>query len=96
MSHFEQVLDSGASHHMSPDSLSFTFMFPSPSIPIIIVDDTPMPLAGVGFIVTSHLSFPNVYLIPKLRLNLAFVGQLCDFGDYLVIFSFSFYCVQDL
>jgi hypothetical protein len=37
-------------------------------------DDTSMPLAGVGSVVTPHLSLPNVYLIPKLKLNLAFVG----------------------
>jgi hypothetical protein len=49
-----------------------------------------MPLAGVGSVVTPHLSFPNVYLISKLRLNLASVGQLCDSGDYLVISSSSF------
>ena len=96
MSHSKWVLDSGASHHMSPDSLSFTSVSLSPSIPIMTVDDTLMPLAGVGFIITPHLSFPNVYLISKLRLNLVFVGQLCGSGDYLVIFSSSFWCVQDL
>jgi hypothetical protein len=69
---------------------------PSPSIPVITVDDTLMSLAGVSSIVTPHLSLPNVYLIMKLRLNLASVGHLCDFGDYLVIFSSFFCCVQDL
>ena len=59
-------------------------------------DDTPMPLAGVGSIVTPHLSLPNVYLIPKLKLNLASIGQICDSGDYLVMLSGSFCCVQDL
>jgi hypothetical protein len=59
-------------------------------------DGTPMPLAGVGSVVTPHLSLPNVYLILKLKLNLASVGQICDSGDYLVMFSGSFCCVQDL
>ena len=81
---------------MSPDSSSFTSMFPSPFIPVMTADDTPMPLAGVGSVVTPHLSLPNVYLIPKLKLNLASVGQICDSGDYLVMFSGSFCCVQDL
>jgi len=54
------------------------------------VDGTPMPLVGVGFVVTHYLSLLNIYLISKLRLNLASVGQLCDSGDYLVIFSFFF------
>jgi len=96
MSHSKWVLDFGASHHMSLDSSSFTSMSPSPFILVMTADDTPMPLAGVGFVVTPHLSFPNVYPIPKLKLNLAYVGQLYDFGDYLVMFSGSFCCVQDL
>jgi hypothetical protein len=89
-SHFKWVLDFATSHHMSPDSSSFTFVSPLPSIPVMTVDGTPLPLAGVGFIVTPHLSFPNVYLILKLKLNLVFVGQLCDFGDYLVFFPLPF------
>jgi len=75
---------------MSLDSSSFTFLSPSPSIPVMTVDDTLMPLEGAGFIVTPHLSLPNVYLILILRLNLASIGQLCDSGDYLVIFSSLF------
>ncbi|XP_011014024.1 PREDICTED: uncharacterized protein LOC105117915 [Populus euphratica] len=53
------------------DSSSFTSVSPLSSIPIMTTDSTLMPLAGVGSIVTSHLSLPNVYLIPKLKLNLA-------------------------
>ena len=83
-------MDYGASHHMSSDSLSFTYMFPSPFIPVMTADGTLMPLADVGFVVTPHLSLSNVYFIPKLGLNLASVGQLCDSGDYLVIFSSFF------
>ncbi|XP_011032287.1 PREDICTED: uncharacterized protein LOC105131151 [Populus euphratica] len=40
------VLDSGASHHMSPDSSSFTFVSPLSSIPVMTVDGTHMTLAG--------------------------------------------------
>ena len=90
MSYSEWVLDYGASHHMSPDSSSFTYMSPSPYIPVMTADDTLMPLASVGSVVTPSLSLSNVYLIPKLRLNLTSIGQLCDSGDYLVIFSSSF------
>jgi hypothetical protein len=96
MSHSEWVLDSGASHHMSPYSSSFISVSLLSSIPVMTADGTPMPLAGVGSVVTPHLSLPNVYLIPKLKLNLASVGQICDSGDYLVMFSGSFCCVQDL
>ena len=74
MSHSEWVLDFGASHHMSPDSSSFTFVSPLSSIPVVTADGTPMPLAGVGFVVTPHLSLPNIYLILNLKLNLASIG----------------------
>jgi len=83
---------------MSLDSSSFTSMSPLSSIPVMTADDTPMPLTGVGSVVTPHLSLPNVYLIPKIKLNLTpkiklnltSVGQICDSGDYLVMFSGSF------
>jgi len=55
-----------------------------------------MPLTDVGFIITPHSSLPNIYLISKLRLNLAFICQLCKSGNYLVIFSSFFCCVHDL
>jgi len=96
MSHSKWVLDSGASHHISLDSSYFISVSPLSSIPVITADGTPMPLAGVGYVVTPHLSLSNVYLILKLKLNLASVGQIYDFGDYLVMFSSSFWCVQDL
>ena len=96
MSHSKWVLDSGASHHMSQNSSSFTFVSHLSSIPVMTADDTPMPLTSVGSVVTSHLSLSNVYLIPKLKLNPASVGQLCDSGDYLVMFSGLFCCIQDL
>ena len=67
MSHSEWVLDSGASHHISQDSSSFTSLSPLSSIPVMTVDGTLMPLAGVGSIITPHLSLSNVYLILKLK-----------------------------
>ena len=96
MSYFEWVLDSGASHHMSPDFLSFASMSPSSSIHVMIADDTLMPLENVSSIITPHLSLPNVYLISNLTSNLVSIGQICDSNNYLVIFSSSFYCVHDL
>ena len=91
MSHSEWVLVSDASHHMSPNSSSFNSMSPLSSIPVMTVDGTPMPLESVGSVVTPHLSLPNVFLIQKLKLNLASVGQICDSSDYLVMF-FGFFC----
>jgi hypothetical protein len=80
---------------MSLDSSPFTFVSPSPSIPVLTIDDTLMPSANIDYVVTPHLSLFNIYLILKLRLNLAFVGQLCDSGDYLVIF-FSFFIMYKI
>jgi hypothetical protein len=74
MSHSKWILDFGASHHISSDSSSFTHVSLSFFIHIMIVDDTLMPLAGVNSVVTLHLSLLNVYLILKLRLNLASVS----------------------
>jgi len=75
---------------MSLDSLSFASMSLSSSIHIMIAYGTHMPLVSVSYIVTPHLSLPNVYLILNLTLNLAFISQICDFDDYLVIFSSLF------
>jgi hypothetical protein len=96
MSYYEWVLDSGASHHISSYSSSFFFVSPSSSIHVMTANDTYMPLTNVGFIITSHLSLFNVYLILNLILNLVSIGQICDSSNYLVIFSSSFYYVQDL
>jgi hypothetical protein len=79
---------------MSPDSSSFAFVSPSPSIPVITVDGTHVPLQGVGYVVTPQLSLSNVYFILNPTLNLVSISQLCDSSNYLVIFfSFFFCCV---
>lgn len=61
---------------MSSTSLSFTYMSLLPSIHGMTVDGTLMPLAGVGYAVTPHLSLHDVYVLPKLTLNLAYIGQV--------------------
>ena len=81
------VLDSGASHHMSPDLSSFVSLSHYSSVSVLTADGTPMPLAGCGSIVTPCLSLPDVYYIPKLTINLVSVSQLCESG-YLVFFFF--------
>lgn len=88
MSFFEWILDSGASHHMSLDSSSFTSVCSSFSIYVMTAVRTAMHLSGVDSVITLHLPLVDVYRIPKLTLNLVFVGQLCDSG-YLVMFSNS-------
>ena len=74
MSHSDWVLDFSALHHMSLDFLFFTSISPLLFIPIMTANDTSMPLACFGYVITSHLSLPNIYLILKFRLNLASVG----------------------
>ncbi|XP_022859302.1 uncharacterized protein LOC111380069 [Olea europaea var. sylvestris] len=78
----------------SIDYSSFASVSPSSSIAVMTADGIPMPLAGVGSVVTPHLSLPNVYHIPKITLNLAFVGQLCDsalpFNRSIFVFSSPF------
>ncbi|KAK0599286.1 hypothetical protein LWI29_003954 [Acer saccharum] len=88
------VLDSGASHHMSPNLSYFVSLCPTSSLSVMTADGTPMPLAGVGSVVTPCVSLSNVYHIPNLTLNLVSVSQLCDFG-YLVYFSSTSCHVQD-
>ena len=80
------VLDSGASHHMSPDSSAFTSLSPASPVSVMTADGTPMPLAGVGSVLAPNISLSNVYHIPSLSLNLVSVSQLCNSG-YLVSFS---------
>ncbi|XP_062089426.1 uncharacterized protein LOC133795958 [Humulus lupulus] len=53
------VLDSGASHHMSPNSNSFFSIKSAPSVSVMTADGTPMPLAGIGSICTPKMSFSN-------------------------------------
>lgn len=49
--------------------------------PIIrTVDNSGLSLSYIGGISTSSLSLSNVFLVPKLLLNLISIGQLCDIG----------------
>ena len=66
------VLDSGASHHMSPNLSSFVSLSHKSSVSIVTADGTLMPLAGVGSVVTPCICLPNVYHIPNLTLSLVF------------------------
>ena len=84
------ILDSSASHHMSPNSSCFASMSLSSSISVMTADGTHMPSESVGYVVTAH-----VYHILKLALNLVSVGYLCDYGNFVTFSSSSCY-VPDL
>jgi hypothetical protein len=79
MSHSEWVLDSDASHYMSPDSSSFTSVFPLLSILVMTVDDTLMPLTGVGSIVTPHSYFFSSYFLSSTLKNIGWSTLLLIF-----------------
>ncbi|KAG8365262.1 hypothetical protein BUALT_Bualt18G0085900 [Buddleja alternifolia] len=90
------ILDSGAGNHMSPDSSAFiSISSDPPSTSVVTADGTPMSLTGIGTIHTSTISLPDVYCIPKLHMNFASAGQICDSGCFVGLFPNSCY-VQDL
>ena len=68
------VLDSEASHHMSPDLSFFVSLYPNSSVSVITIDGISMPLVCVGSIVTPSLSLSEVCHIPNLTLNLVSVS----------------------
>ncbi|TLX66533.1 hypothetical protein E9993_23400, partial [Labilibacter sediminis] len=88
------ILDSGASHHMSPHRSSFASLSSRSLIYVMSASATPMSVEGVGSIVTPYISLSDVYFIPTLALNLVSVSQLCKSGCW-VFFSDEFCCVQD-
>lgn len=74
------ILDSGASHHMSPHFSSFASLSSRILVFVMFASATPMSVEGVGSIVTPYISLTNVYYILTLALNLASVSQLCKSG----------------
>jgi hypothetical protein len=52
----------------------------SPNPAIYTVDGSHMPVSHIGSIFTSNLSVSDIFLVPKLSLNLLFIGQLCELG----------------
>ena len=56
MSSYLWILDSTASHYMSPDSSCFSSMSHSSSVPVMTIYGTPMPLEGVDYVVPPNLS----------------------------------------
>ena len=71
----------------------------SAHIPLVLptittADGSAMTVSHVGSISTLNLSISDVFYVPKLYLNLLFVGQLTEFG--LILFFSSRGClVQD-
>ena len=73
------LLDSACCNHMTPHAFHFsqkTLLAPSPII--YIADSSHMSVSHIGSISSPDLTIPNTYLVPKLSLNLLYVGQLCE------------------
>jgi len=47
---------------------------------IVIVNGELIPLSCIGTTITLSLSLFDVYYVPGLAMNLAFLGKICDSG----------------
>lgn len=57
-------------------------------------NDSQMKVSHIGNISMSTLSLLDTFVVPKLSLDLIFVGQLCEL-DFDIHFSSNGCCVQD-
>lgn len=57
-------------------------------------DGSQLHINHIGSVFTSNLSLPATFHVPKLSINIIYVGQLCDL-KLNVIFSSSGYQVQN-
>uniref|UniRef100_A0A2N9GEJ7 Retrovirus-related Pol polyprotein from transposon TNT 1-94-like beta-barrel domain-containing protein n=1 Tax=Fagus sylvatica TaxID=28930 RepID=A0A2N9GEJ7_FAGSY len=75
------LLDSVCCNHMTPHASHFSQKTPLAPSPIIYTaDSSHMSVSHIGTISSPDLTIPDTYLVPKLSLNLLFVGQLCELG----------------
>jgi hypothetical protein len=64
---------------MTPYASYFSQKSPLAPSPIIYnADRSYMSVSYIGTISSPNLTIPGTYLVPKLSLNLLFVGQLCE------------------
>ena len=79
--------DTACCNHMTPNESQFSDKAPLEHlITIYTANGTPMLVSHKGTITSPYLSLSNTFHIPKLSLNLLYVGQLCELGvDLLFI-----------
>ncbi|GKB73335.1 gag-pol polyprotein [Tanacetum coccineum] len=82
------ILDSGVTHHMSHILSHFISLTHNSSKSIVAANGDYMPLAGTGSVDTQSIVLSDVYYIPAITMNLAYVSKICDSG-YDVNFSVS-------
>lgn len=93
MSLFIWILDSRASHYMSYDDKCFVYLNHAPSLLVMTVDGTCIPLEIIGFVSTPNLLFSVVYYISNITLSFASVSRSCD-SSYLFMFYSVYFCGQ--
>ena len=75
------LLDLACYNHMTPYASHFSQKAPlAPSLIIYITDSSHMSVSHIGTVSSPDLIIPDTYLVPKLSLNLLYVGQLCELG----------------
>ena len=75
------IFDTACCNHMASDDSQFSNKAPlAHPISIYTTDGTLMPISHKGIISIPSLSLSDTFHIPKLSLNLLFVGQLCELG----------------
>uniref|UniRef100_A0A2N9FPD5 Retrovirus-related Pol polyprotein from transposon TNT 1-94-like beta-barrel domain-containing protein n=1 Tax=Fagus sylvatica TaxID=28930 RepID=A0A2N9FPD5_FAGSY len=75
------LLNSACCNHMIPYASHFSQKMPLAHSPIIYTaDSSHMSVSHIGTISSPDLTIPDIYLVPKLSLNLFSVGQLCELG----------------
>jgi hypothetical protein len=78
------LLDSACCNRMTPHASHFSQKTPLAPSPIIYTaDSSHMSVSHIGTISSPDLTIPDIYLVPKLSLNLLSVGQLCELGPDL-------------
>ena len=76
-----RFFDTACCNHMTPDESQFSDKAPLEHlITIYTANGTPMLVSHKGTITSPYLSLSNTFHIPKLSLNLLYVGQLCELG----------------
>ncbi|KAL5816355.1 hypothetical protein ACOSQ3_024733 [Xanthoceras sorbifolium] len=87
--------DTACCNHMTPNESQFSDKaFLEHPIIIYTADGTPMPVSHKEKISSSGLSLSDTFHIPKLSLNLLYVGQLCELDIDLLFTNHGVY-VQD-
>jgi hypothetical protein len=75
------LLNSACYNHMTPHVSHFSQNTPLAPSPIIYTaNSSHISVSHIGTISSPNLAIPDTYLVPKLSLNLLFVGQLCELG----------------